>query len=74
MIKIMRHIEMHVIETPHELGLADQAGLDVFNEESCDNCLARVGEVEDAKFVPFVILLDDDSEWFICKECAEPVL
>lgn len=64
---------MHVIETVRDLDLADTAGLDVYSTEACDECFEPVGE--DAKnFKPFVVLLDDESEWIVCANCASPVL
>jgi hypothetical protein len=69
----MRHIEMHVIETVRDLDLADTAGLDVYETESCEECFEPVGE-DSGNFKPFVVLLDDESEWIVCSNCASPVL
>lgn len=73
MIKHMRHIEMHVVESLHDFSLAEIAGLDVYEEETCEECFEKVGELE-LKFIPFVVLLDEESEWIVCMECAKPVL
>jgi hypothetical protein len=69
----MRHIEMHVIETVRDLELADTAGLDVYETEACDECFEPVGE-DAGTFKKFVVLLDDESEWIVCVDCASPVL
>jgi enoyl-[acyl-carrier-protein] reductase (NADH) len=69
----MRHIEMHVIETVKDLELADVAGLDVYATETCEECFEQVGE-DVGNFKKFVVLLDDESEWIVCENCASPVL
>jgi hypothetical protein len=69
----MRHIEMHLIETAHDVDAANAAGLDIFDDESCEQCHEQVGST-DAGFVAFVVCLDDEAEWIICAECANPVL
>jgi predicted GH43/DUF377 family glycosyl hydrolase len=73
MINLMRHIEMHVIETVRDLDRADIAGLDVKTTESCVECFEPVGE-DSGNFKPFVVLLDDESEWVVCSNCASPVV
>ena len=71
----MRHIEMHLVENSADLQSAAQAGLDVYDDDHCENCYRPVGDSREAKsFVPFLIILDDKSEWIVCKECADPVL
>ena len=71
----MRHIELHVIEEEEDLSTAEVAGLDVYSTETCDNCMDSVGVIEEgASFNPFVVLLDDETEWIVCTSCAEPVL
>lgn len=69
----MRHIEMHLIETAHDVDAANTAGLDLFEDESCEQCHEQVGTTDDG-FVAFVVCLDDEAEWIICAECANPVL
>jgi len=70
-----RHIEMHLIENSKDLQLAETSGLDVYEDDKCENCYRLVGDSGDSKvFVPFLIILDDEAEWIVCKECAEPVL
>lgn len=70
---IMRHIEMHLIESSRDVQSANAVGLETSDDEICEECLVPVGEVKD-KFVPFVLLLDDESEWVVCADCASPVL
>lgn len=65
---------MHVIETVRDLSLAETAGLDIFATETCEDCFEAVGELESGVFKQFVVLLDDESEWIICAQCANPVL
>ena len=64
---------MHLIEEPHDVDAANTAGLDLFEDESCEHCHTRVG-VTDAGFIAFVVCLDDEAEWITCAECATPVL
>ena len=73
MIKPMRHIEMHLLENSKDVQSANTVGLEVQDDEVCEECTLPVGEVE-GTFVPFVLLLDDEAEWVVCKECATPVL
>lgn len=72
--KTMRHIEIHLIENTHDLVLASQAGLDVYDSENCEECSYEVGVTDSKSFVPFLVLLDEESEWVVCKNCASPVL
>lgn len=71
----MRHIEMHLIESSKDIQTSTISGLDVDEDETCEECFNPVGEVEgSSKFVPFVLCLDDEAEWVVCAECASPVL
>jgi hypothetical protein len=54
--------------------LSTKAGLDVYDSEICEECGVEVGENSAGKFVSFVVLLDDESEWIVCANCASPVL
>jgi len=69
----MRHIEMHLIENAKDVISAEIAGLEVYPDEKCENCFTLVGD-GGKSFVPFLIVLDDEDEWVVCKECATPVL
>ncbi len=72
---MMRHIELHTIENAEEQRLANEIGLETSDFESCETCFEPVGELADGKkFVPFLLALDDESEWIVCLECAKPVL
>jgi hypothetical protein len=73
---IMRHIEMHLIESSKDVQTCNLTGLDVSDDESCEECFKPVGESASgsSKFVSFVLCLDDESEWVVCSECASPVL
>ena len=72
---MMRHIEMHQIENAEDLRQANAVGLDIAEDEVCENCYEAVGESTDAKkFAPFLLVLDDEAEWVVCVECATPVL
>ena len=70
---IMRHIEMHLLENSKDLNSANNVGLEVSDDEICEECQQPVGEVK-GTFVPFVLILDDEAEWVVCAECAQPVL
>ena len=71
----MRHIEMHLIENSHDIVLAAEAGIEAFAAEACEVCSLDVGDTVNAyAFKPFVVCLDDESEWIVCALCAEPVL
>lgn len=65
---------MHVIETVTDLHLADVAGLDIFEDDRCEKCNELVADVDNGNFRPFVVMLDDESEWFVCKACASCIL
>jgi len=71
--KPMRHIEMHLLENSKDVQSANTVGLEVGDDEVCEECFKPVGEVVGV-FVPFLLLLDDESEWVVCAECASPVL
>ena len=70
----MRNIEIHTIEDAHDLTLANEVGLDVYDDETCGNCREEVGSTSAGKFVKFAILLDEEAEWIVCLDCAQPVL
>lgn len=70
---IMRHIEMHLLENSKDVQAANNVGLEVDDDEICEECYKPVGE-GDASFVPFLFILDDQAEWIVCAECASPVL
>lgn len=75
MIKVMmRHIEVHLLESPEDRDSLDHVGFDLFETETCDQCHEEVGEVPDSEFVSYVVCLDEDDEWIVCAVCAEPIL
>lgn len=74
MINTMRHLELHLINNAEDQRVAQEIGLDVFDEETCQNCLQSVGDSRGNKFVPFALVLDDQEEWIVCSDCASPVL
>lgn len=74
MIKPMRHIEVHLVESNDDRESLNNAGFDLFEVETCEQCFEEVGSVEDAEFVSFVVCLDEEDEWIVCAECAEPIL
>lgn len=71
---MMRHIEMHLIENAEDQRQANNVGLDIADDEVCENCYEAVGESDKKKFTPFLLVLDDEAEWVVCFECASPVL
>jgi hypothetical protein len=74
----MRNLELHTFETDTDIDEAIQSGLlepNSFRQTECLSCNAPVGFIDELGFIPFVYVIDDeDREWFICLECAEPVL
>lgn len=75
MIKVMmRHIEVHLLESPEDRDSLNHVGFDLFETETCDQCHEEVGEVPDSEFVSYVVCLDEDDEWIVCEVCAEPIL
>jgi hypothetical protein len=73
--KTMRHIEMHVISNTTDERLANLAGLDTYDDESCAHCRELLGTASsETSFKSYVILLDENSEWVVCSTCALPVL
>jgi hypothetical protein len=73
----MRSIEVHVLETDVDLGLAVRAGLLTENDLDelwCDECEETVGPTESKVFDEFsVVLYDDDTSWFLCASCSANV-
>ena len=74
MIKVMRHIEVHVLETSKDIASANQIGFEVDASETCEECYKSVGVSISGKFTPFCFVLDDEAEWVVCTECASPIL
>ena len=74
--KTMRHIEMHVISNTSDERLANLAGLDTYDDDSCAQCKEPLGTESSDKtgFKAYVILLDEDSEWVVCVSCATPTI
>ncbi len=73
----MRHLEIHVIETEHDVDLALQSGvlsLDRLDSTECVDCALPVGHASTAGFEPFAVVIDEtDCDWAVCLECASPV-
>jgi hypothetical protein len=64
---------MHLIENSKDKTSANTVGLEIGDDEICEECFKSVGDTK-SNFVPFVFLLDDEAEWIVCAECASPVL
>ena len=72
----MRHLESHVAFNVHDVELAVLSGLvgqSIRDGGVCANDGREVGE-RLSGFVPFVIVLDDETEFLLCVECAQPIL
>lgn len=72
----MRHIEVHAVESEYDSYLAVTAGLlepEDLDGTSCVACYEDVGHIQEV-FVPYVVVLDGDSQWRVCAECAAPVI
>ena len=75
----MQQVELHIINDETDAGLAEDTGLIVFEtDEFCANCRESVAYTEDGSFIPCVLVLGDvdgeDVEYFICTECAQPIV
>ena len=73
MLDRMRHIELHVIETEADAASAERCGLPVGPNlvTACADCGDDVGALD--RFEPYCVVLDGESEWYLCTYCAEPV-
>jgi hypothetical protein len=72
----MKSIEVHVLESEYDSYLAVTAGLlevDDLDGSACIACYEDVGHVQE-KFIGYVVVLDGDSQWEVCLECAAPVV
>jgi hypothetical protein len=72
----MKSIEVHAIESEYDSYLAVTAGLlevDDLDGASCVACYEDVGHVLET-FVSYVVVLDGESQWTVCGECAAPVV
>jgi len=75
----MQQVELHVINNETDAGLAEESGLITFEtDEFCENCSEAVAYSGNGRFAPCVLVLGDidgeDVEYFICSECAAPIL
>lgn len=75
----MQQVELHIINDETDAALAEATGLILFQtDEFCENCKETVAYTEEGNFEPCVLVLGDvdgvDVEYFICTECALPVL
>lgn len=73
----MRNIEIHCFESAEDIDEAIQAGLLLEELESteCNYCGESVGFLSLDEYFPFCLVFDDeDREWFVCQNCAEPVI
>ena len=63
MLTGMRHIELHVVQTPTDAEAAVAAGLleDDFYLTDCSACGDEIGAADE--FVPYVLCLDEDFQW-----------
>lgn len=70
----MRHLELHVItERVDALKLA-ASGIDVdVDSADCAACADAVGAY-DNEFYEFAVVLDGESQWYVCTDCASDVL
>jgi hypothetical protein len=75
----MQQVELHVINDETDAGLAEESGLIIFEtDEFCENCSEAVAYAGNGRFIPCVLVLGDvdgdDVEYFICSDCAAPIL
>lgn len=73
------HVELHLCRTAHEAAQLAHGGLPRYDLEpsACDNCHARVGEVngrDGAVFwKPLVVVVWEDGIAALCERCLRPV-
>lgn len=70
----MRHIEIHTIETEADSMSAFSCGLipEPFLASACAGCGDSVGVLVN-NFEPYVVVLEDEDEWYLCLYCSEAV-
>ena len=73
----MKHIELHIIETARDVESACLSGL-LGNGEIdglvCSTCEESIGEVNGVLYAFALVLDETDNAWFVCLDCASPVL
>jgi len=74
MLVSMRHIEIHTIETENDSVSAFTSGLipEPYFIATCTGCGDHIGVLDD-RFEPYVVVLEDEDEWYLCFYCAESV-
>lgn len=73
----MRNLEIHAFDKSSDVDDAVQWGLvESLGGVVCAQCDADLGYSEDlGTFTQFCMVIDDeDTEWFVCFDCAEPVV
>ena len=72
----MRNLEIHAFDDESDLDSAIQWGIvEHFDSVSCVSCDTPLGHSAVGEFARFCLVIDDeDAEWFVCLECAEPVV
>jgi hypothetical protein len=73
----MRHIELHIIETASDVDAACLSGLLDNGEVDglvCSTCEESIGEVNGVLYAFALVLDETDNAWFVCLDCASPVL
>lgn len=73
----MEHLEVHIITSEYAAELAYEAGLldDEDIDLTCDNCDTNLGSAETTyQFTPFCIAMNDSELWFVCLDCASPLV
>lgn len=73
----MEHLEVHIITSEYAAELAYEAGLldDEDTDLTCDNCHTNLGSEEKTyQFTPFCIAMNHEEVWFVCLDCASPLV
>jgi len=73
----MKHIELHIIETASDVETACLSGLLDNGEVDglvCSTCEESIGEVNGVLYAFALVLDETDTAWFVCLDCATPVL
>lgn len=74
---VMRHFEIHFIETEFDIDLALQSGIltvDQLDNSACAECETSVGHAS-GSFESFAVVIDEnDSDWPLCSECSGPLV
>ena len=63
----MKHIEAHVVTSPHDALALYEAGMpDPNGASTCANCAEPLN-------AQYTLLLDEHDHWYLCPDCSKPL-